>query len=127
MSDPYLDPKSGVLRNKLGLTDTAALEHAEALLTTLRDTEVASTTVPGVYDLAHLCRFHRRIFGDDDAGFGDSREYIVGANFYPFKTRNARVNAQIIDVDKSAVSSVFGFYVGGQTGTTYSVAASLIF
>src|SRR5688572_1302725 len=52
------------------------------------------------------------VFGDDDAGFGDSREYVVGANFYPFNTRNARVNAQIIDVDKSAVSSVFGFYVG---------------
>ncbi len=60
------------------------------------------------------------VFGDDDAGFGDSREYTVGANFYPFNTRNARVNAQIIDVDKSAVSSVFGFYVGGQTGATYS-------
>lgn len=67
------------------------------------------------------------VFGDEDAGFGESREYILGANFYPFDTRNARVNAQVIDVKKSAVSSVFGFYVGGQTGMTYSVAASLIF
>jgi hypothetical protein len=67
------------------------------------------------------------VFGDEDAGFGDAREYILGANFYPFNTRNTRLNAQIIDVDRSSVSSVFGFYVGGQTGTTYSVAASLLF
>jgi hypothetical protein len=67
------------------------------------------------------------VFGDQDAGFGESREYIIGANYYPARTRKLRVNAQIIDVKKSAVSSVFGFYVGGQTGTTYSVAASLLF
>jgi hypothetical protein len=30
-------------------------------------------------------------------------------------------------VKKSAVGSVFGFYVGGQTVYTYSVAASMIF
>jgi hypothetical protein len=67
------------------------------------------------------------VFGDEDAGFGESREFIIGANFYPAPTRNFRVNAQIIDVKDSAVSSTFGFYVGGQSGTTYSVAASLLF
>jgi hypothetical protein len=67
------------------------------------------------------------VFGDEDAGFGESREYIIGANYYPAHTRKLRVNAQIIDVKKSPVSSVFGFYVGGQTGTTYSVAASMLF
>lgn len=67
------------------------------------------------------------VYGDEDAGFGDSHEYLIGANFYPFDTRNARVNVQVIDVHKSPVSSVFGFYVGGQTGTTYSVATSLLF
>jgi hypothetical protein len=68
-----------------------------------------------------------QIYGDKDAGFGNSHEYIIGGNFYPFGTRKARVNAQIIDVTRSPVSSVFGFYVGGQTGTTYSVAASILF
>lgn len=67
------------------------------------------------------------VYGDAEAGFGDAHEYILGANFYPFETRNVRVNAQVIDVTDSAVSSVFGFYVGGQTGTTYSVAASMLF
>ncbi|MBX5461271.1 MAG: DUF3011 domain-containing protein [Steroidobacteraceae bacterium] len=67
------------------------------------------------------------IYGDKSAGFGNSHEYLIGANLYPFNTRNSRVNFQIIDVHRSAVSSVFGFYVGGQTGTTYSVATSLLF
>lgn len=67
------------------------------------------------------------IYGDEDAGFGDSHEYILGANFYPAHSRNFRVNFQVIDVTKSAASSTFGFYVGGQTGTTYSVATSMIF
>jgi hypothetical protein len=70
---------------------------------------------------------HSRVNGDEAAGFGDAHEYILGANYYPANTRNFRVNAQVIDVTKSAVSSVFGFYVGGQTGTTYSVATSMIF
>ncbi len=67
------------------------------------------------------------VFGDKDAGFGDAHEYIIGTNYYPAHTRKLRVNAQIIYVDKSAVNSTFGFYVGGQTGPTYSVAASLLF
>lgn len=67
------------------------------------------------------------IYGDRRAGFRDSHEYILGANYFPANTRNFRVNLQLIDVDRSPVSSVFGFYVGGQRGTTYSVAASMLF
>ena len=63
----------------------------------------------------------------DRRRFGESREYIRGANFYPAHTRNFRVNFQVIDVKTSAVSSTFGFYVGGQTGRTYSAATSLLF
>ena len=68
-----------------------------------------------------------QIFGDEDAGFGDSSEYLVGANFYPFKTRNHRLNLQVIDVNHSSVSSSFGYYIGGQTGTTLSAAFSILF
>jgi hypothetical protein len=68
-----------------------------------------------------------QIFGDKDAGFGDSSEYLVGANLYPWNTRNHRLNFQVIDVNRSPVSSTFGYYVGGQTGTTYSAAFSVFF
>ena len=39
-------------------------------------------------------------------------------NFYPIDTRNHRLNMQVIDVNRSPVSSAFGYYVGGQKGTT---------
>jgi hypothetical protein len=68
-----------------------------------------------------------QIFGDSDAGFDDSSEYLVGANFYPMDTRNHRLNLQIMDVNHSPVSSTFGYYVGGQDGTTVSAAFSVFF
>jgi len=68
-----------------------------------------------------------QIFGDSDAGFGDSSEYVVGMNYYPFNSRNYRLNAQVIDVNKSPVGSTFGYYTGGQTGTTVAVAFSIFF
>ncbi len=68
-----------------------------------------------------------QVFGDKKAGFGYSYEVLGGLNFYPFDTRYFRVNAQLIYIDRSPASSVFGFYVGGQKGTTLSVATSLFF
>jgi hypothetical protein len=68
-----------------------------------------------------------QIYGDKDAGFDDSSEYLAGLNFYPVNTRNHRLNFQVIDVNRSPVSSTFGYYVGGQSGTTYSAAFSVFF
>jgi hypothetical protein len=68
-----------------------------------------------------------QIFGDKDAGFDNSSEYLAGANFYPFNTRNHRLNIQVMDVNGSPVSSTFGYYVGGQDGTTLSTAFSVFF
>ncbi len=63
MSDPYTDPATGVLRNKLGITDPAVLAAAEADITTARIARLAERPLPGSYDLAHLMAFHREIFG----------------------------------------------------------------
>ena len=68
-----------------------------------------------------------QIFGDKDAGFDDASEYLAGANFYPFNTRNHRLNIQVMNVNHSPVSSTFGYYVGGQDGTTLSTAFSVYF
>jgi len=67
------------------------------------------------------------VYSDKDAGFATSHEYIQGMNFFPFDTRNHRVNVQVIEVDRSPASSLFGFYVGGQKGTTVSAAMSVFF
>jgi hypothetical protein len=68
-----------------------------------------------------------QVYGDKAAGFSNSNEYLAGANYYPFDSRNYRVNLQVIDVNRSPVSSTFGYYVGGQKGTTVSMAASVFF
>ena len=68
-----------------------------------------------------------QIYGDKSAGFGHSYEYLVGTNFYPFDSRHHRLNVQVIDVNRSPVSSAFGYYVGGQKGTTMSAAFSVFF
>jgi hypothetical protein len=68
-----------------------------------------------------------RIFGDRAAGFGNSREFTVGGNYYWFDSRNVRSNVQVMNIDRSPVSSVFGFYVGGQKGNTVSAATSFYF
>lgn len=64
-----------------------------------------------------------QIFG----AFNNSSEVLFGLNYYPFHTRNMRVNGQFIFVKKSAVSSVFGYYTAGQTGETLSIATSIFF
>jgi hypothetical protein len=68
-----------------------------------------------------------QIFGDDDAGFRDSSEYGIGMNWYPYPTRNHRLNVQLLDVNKSPVSSVFGYYTGGQDGWTLASSFSVFF
>lgn len=59
--------------------------------------------------------------------FGDSYEVGGGFNVYPLATRNFRLNATGLYVHRSAVSSPFGYYVGGQTGPILSMATDLLF
>lgn len=59
--------------------------------------------------------------------FNRSYEYIGGLNYYPFGNRFFRLNGQVLYVNRCAQNSVFGYYVGGQTGMTYSVSSALFF
>ena len=68
-----------------------------------------------------------QIYGDKAAGFGNSNEVLGGLNYYVTDTRNHRLNVQLIHVNRSPVSSAFGYYVGGQTGNTFSVGFSVFF
>ena len=68
-----------------------------------------------------------QIFGDKNAGFSNSSEYGVGTNFYPFDSRNYRLNFQVMDVNRSPVSSAFGYYVGGLNGQSLAIGASVFF
>lgn len=76
--DPYIDPETGVLRNRLGIIDAAELAQAEAELTSYRLIELRRTDLPGRYDLAHLQGFHRYIFGDLYDWAGELRSVSIG-------------------------------------------------
>jgi hypothetical protein len=63
------------------------------------------------------------IFGQ----YGKSKEFIGGSNYYPWDTRNIRLNLQLIGVDHSPVSSTFGFYIGQLTGHIFSVGLTAMY
>ncbi len=59
--------------------------------------------------------------------YGNPKEFIVGGNYYPWNTRNIRANLQLISVDRSPVSSTFGFYVGQLTGHVISFGVTTFY
>jgi cell filamentation protein len=62
--DPYSDPVTGVLYNKLGLSTAAELEAAEREITHAALILLHESPVSPSYDLPHLREIHKRIFGD---------------------------------------------------------------
>lgn len=59
--------------------------------------------------------------------YGDPKEFIIGGNYYPWKSRNARLNIQLINVDHSPVNSTFGFYIGQLTGQVFTVGMTAFY
>jgi fido (protein-threonine AMPylation protein) len=57
-------PGTGVLRNKLGITDPAALSRAATDSTALRLAELQASPVRGGFDSAHLQAIHHHIYQD---------------------------------------------------------------
>lgn len=63
--DPYIDPATGILRNRIGATTQAALDRAEGDLSLLRLVELADRyRLRPTGDLAEVCGIHRHLFGD---------------------------------------------------------------
>ncbi len=54
-------------------------------------------------------------------------EFIIGSNYYPWNTRNLRLNLQLINVSHSPVSSTFGFYIGQITGQVFSIGFTALY
>jgi hypothetical protein len=90
----------------------------------VRDTgfyvQVASMIVPNRFELYGTTSY---IFSN----YGKPKEFIVGGNYYPWNTRNIRLNTQLINVGHSPVSSTFGFYVGQLTGQVFSFGVTAMY
>jgi len=82
--------------------------------------QVADMIVPKRFELYGGTSY---IFGQ----YGNSKEFIVGTNYYPWNTRNIRLNTQLINADHSPVNSTFGFYTGQQTGPIFSVGMTALY
>ncbi len=54
MSDPYLDPASGILHNKFGLTNQEELDRAETKSVLVRSTLLQLNPLSGNFDSEHL-------------------------------------------------------------------------
>jgi cell filamentation protein len=62
--DRYLNPATGVLLNKLGITDAAELQREEGDYAFVRSYELSQNPVSGAFDLGHLQAIHKALFSD---------------------------------------------------------------
>jgi cell filamentation protein len=74
VNDHYLDNDTGVLKNKLGIQEQAALQEREADYATARAYELAKTPLEGGFDIDHLQSIHKHLFGDVYAWAGELRD-----------------------------------------------------
>jgi len=81
VDDPYLDPASGVLKNRLGITDAATLEETEAAL--------AAT------ELFKKLAAQKHLAGLAPAAFSERAAYYFGEvnALHPFREGNGRARA----------------------------------
>jgi cell filamentation protein len=64
MSDPYIDPLSGILRNKFSLADQKSLDRAEADSVSVRSILLQLNPLKGNFDSEHLKAIHSYLFRD---------------------------------------------------------------
>jgi cell filamentation protein len=95
--DHYLDPASGVLKNRFGITDAATLEQTEADLVAARSKELSQTPLKGRFDLAHMQAIHRYLFGDVYEWAGQLRTIDIskGGHLFAHHAHIAGAAAQI--------------------------------
>jgi cell filamentation protein len=75
--DPYADPLTGVLRNRLGLSTAGELETAEREITHAALIFLKELPVQPSYDLRHLCAIHHRVFSDIYGWAGQLRTVAI--------------------------------------------------
>ena len=95
--DHYLDAASGVLKNRLGIADAAALDQAEAALVATRSYELSQAPLKGSFDLPHLQAIHHYLFGDVYEWAGQLRTIDIskGGNLFAHHAHIASAAAEI--------------------------------
>jgi cell filamentation protein len=78
VSDPYEQPGTNCLANKLGITDPGVLAAVEFRLVSIREVQAARVSIPGNFALSHLQRFHGFLFQDVYSWAGKTRTVDIG-------------------------------------------------
>lgn len=88
MTDPYLAPSGLVLRNRLNCQTQAELDGLEAAIASIREEELLAEPIAGSFDLRHLCRIHKALFGDVYDWAGQTRNVNIdkGVPFADFRS-----------------------------------------
>lgn len=81
--DPYLISGTGVLKNRLGLTNSSALEIAEARIASLRTMQ---TFPVGKFDRKHLLAHHAQLFSAIYVWAGKIRTVQISKGPYRFES-----------------------------------------
>lgn len=82
--DPYLDPDTGILRNKLGMNTQAELTQVETAAATSASRQWQIAPGAATYDMQHLQSIHRHLFGEvyDWAGEIRSTQLAKGGTMF---------------------------------------------
>lgn len=123
-NDHYLDPETGVLKNKLGIKDEEELKEAEASLVAWRSFQLAENPIEGCFDLDHLKAIHKRLFCDVYEWSGElrnidlSKENSYFANHTHIVSASRPVFEKLVEedylkgLDAAAFSTRAAYYLG---------------
>lgn len=101
--DPYIDPETGVLRNKAGIRSKEALDVFERMRVQRR---LEQGTPTGNFDLAHLKAIHRHLFQDVYEWAGETRTVEIAKGGHQFQFRQF-LNQGVDYVNKEIVKNNF--------------------
>lgn len=99
--DPYIDPITGILRNKLGAKTQAQLDRAEAEITYIVILTLTKGSRPDslTFDKTLLKEMHKEIFGDIYSWAGEFRTQDIskGSSYFAHSAHIDSATAEVLD------------------------------
>ncbi|WP_375612409.1 MULTISPECIES: type II toxin-antitoxin system protein adenylyltransferase VbhT [unclassified Bartonella] len=86
--DPYTNPETGVMYNRLGIKDKGTLQRVESAIAYVKSFEFVHTPIRGEFDLNHMKEIHRKLFGDIYEWAGQIRSVDIAKGNSMFASYN---------------------------------------
>ena len=118
--DHYLDPETGVLKNKLGIREEEELKAAEASLVAWRSYQLVEKPIQGHFDLNHLKAIHQHLFQDVYEWAGELRDIDLARNDSYFANHRYMIEAAGLIFAKLAEEN----YLQGMDAADFSTRAA---